>query len=339
MSHEKEVQNVERAQKKQFIGFEVSWDSYMMEYEQGAQRSIKNVQRQQAKDVKSFIKMMDNNPNFKIVFSQDLILLRNRISKLISVGNYDEADQLKDKADQLEKVEYSKAAIESEMDVDKEKQKIILAQEKTLNTILRRIERDRREQMKHRQEDTQRLILRNKNLVTDIYNRQNQEKRKTKQFLTWVLSDIHTFGQLKPTKHSNSHAIYDKTNQRRNQNRMRDVKISPKLAGSKTHQVKKNMKLVKSLMERKESVPNTKNNAYKSNKTPGLMVLRNSKNFRNRSLASLKNNDGRSHSLINITKHKAGYKQVKKNRNNMSYNSAYGIMNELPGEPYSTRVY
>lgn len=267
----------------------------MMEYEQAAQKSIKKIQRQQDKDIKSFTTMMNNDPNLKIVFSQDLILLRNRISKLISVGKYEEANQLKDKADQLEKVEYSKAAIESEMDVDKEKQKIAVSQEKTLQAMLRRIERDRREQMKHRQDDTQRLILRNKNLLKDIYTRQTQEKRKTKQFLTWALSDIHTFVNLKGNKTSVPQTGRDLITQRRNLNVMRDAKIAPKLIAPKTHQVKKNMKHFKSLVEKRESVPNYKYNAYKpkDDNNSGLMVLRNSKNARNRSYAAIRNNDGR----------------------------------------------
>jgi len=81
-----------------------------------------------------------------------------------------------EKANTLEKVEYSKAAIESEMDIDKELRKLINAHDKNIHAMLRRIERDRREQMKHRQEDTQRLVQRNKNLLKDIMNRQNQEK-------------------------------------------------------------------------------------------------------------------------------------------------------------------
>ena len=148
----------------------------MMEYEDGAQKSIKKVQKEQEKEAKEFKKVLSQDPNFKVVFSQDLILLRDRINKLISVGKDAEAIRLQEKANTLEKVEYSKAAIESEMDIDKELRKLINAHDKNIHAMLRRIERDRREQMKHRQEDTQRLMQRNKNLLKDIMNRQNQEK-------------------------------------------------------------------------------------------------------------------------------------------------------------------
>jgi len=63
----------------------------MMEYEDGAQKSIKKVQKEQEKEAKEFKKVLSQDPNFKVVFSQDLILLRDRINKLISVGKDAEA--------------------------------------------------------------------------------------------------------------------------------------------------------------------------------------------------------------------------------------------------------
>mmetsp|Transcript_30423 Transcript_30423/g.29895 ORF Transcript_30423/g.29895 Transcript_30423/m.29895 type:complete len:120 (-) Transcript_30423:433-792(-) len=119
---------------------------------------------------------MKRETTFKVTLSQDLILLRNRIEKLISIGKYEEADILKDKAEELEKVEYTKAAIESELDIDKDKERLIAAHQKTIEAMLRRIERDRREQTRHRKDDTQRLVQRNKNLLKDIDTRQAQEK-------------------------------------------------------------------------------------------------------------------------------------------------------------------
>ena len=48
-----------------------------------------------------------------------------------------------------------------------------------MQTLLRRIQRDREEQMKHRQVDSNRLIQRNKNLLNDILEKQAIEKRRT----------------------------------------------------------------------------------------------------------------------------------------------------------------
>ena len=56
-----------------------------------------------------------------------------------------------------------------------------------LAALLKRIQRDRNEQLKHRQIDSQRLIQRNKNLLLDLLNKQNMETRRTNQFLRFAL--------------------------------------------------------------------------------------------------------------------------------------------------------
>ena len=45
--------------------------------------------------------------------------------------------------------------------------------------LLKRIQRDRNEQLKHRQQDSQRLIQRNKNILNDLLNKQNAETKRT----------------------------------------------------------------------------------------------------------------------------------------------------------------
>lgn len=56
-----------------------------------------------------------------------------------------------------------------------------------MQTLLRRIQRDREEQVKHRQVDSNRLIQRNKNLLKDILEKQATEKRRTENFLKFAL--------------------------------------------------------------------------------------------------------------------------------------------------------
>ena len=60
-------------------------------------------------------------------------------------------------------------------------------QQQALSALLKRIQRDRNEQLKHRQIDSQRLIQRNKNLLLDLLNKQNMETRRTNQFLRVAL--------------------------------------------------------------------------------------------------------------------------------------------------------
>lgn len=56
-----------------------------------------------------------------------------------------------------------------------------------MQTLLRRIQRDREEQVKHRQKDSTRLIQRNKNLLNDILEKQATEQRRTENFLKYAL--------------------------------------------------------------------------------------------------------------------------------------------------------
>lgn len=51
-------------------------------------------------------------------------------------------------------------------------------QEKALSALLKRIQRDRNEQLRQRQEDSQKLIKRNKNLMTNLLYKQGIETKK-----------------------------------------------------------------------------------------------------------------------------------------------------------------
>lgn len=69
----------------------------------------------------------------------------------------------------------------------KQEERLRGKQQMALAALLKRIQRDRNEQLKHRQMDSQRLIQRNKNLLLDLLNKQNTETRRTNQFLRFAL--------------------------------------------------------------------------------------------------------------------------------------------------------
>lgn len=69
----------------------------------------------------------------------------------------------------------------------REMEKLRQKHQQSLQTLLKRIQRDREEQVKHRQIDSQRLIQRNKNLLQDILEKQAMEQRRTAQFLKFAL--------------------------------------------------------------------------------------------------------------------------------------------------------
>ena len=61
--------------------------------------------------------------------------------------------------------------------ITKEK-KLKESQEKAIAALLKRIQRDRNEQLRQRQEDSQKLIKRNRNLMANILYKQNIETKK-----------------------------------------------------------------------------------------------------------------------------------------------------------------
>ena len=61
----------------------------------------------------------------------------------------------------------------------KKKNKLRHQQQLALAALLKRIQRDRNEQLKHRQQDSQRLIQRNKNILNDLLIKQNAETKRT----------------------------------------------------------------------------------------------------------------------------------------------------------------
>jgi hypothetical protein len=63
--------------------------------------------------------------------------------------------------------------------IGRSEERLRAKQQLALAALLKRIQRDRNEQLKHRQIDSQRLIQRNKNLLLDLLNKQNMETRRT----------------------------------------------------------------------------------------------------------------------------------------------------------------
>ncbi len=128
-------------------------------------------------------------------FSKDLLELRQKEAKLVKMKRYEEAEKVKMKADLLEEFERNKLEAEvvqsltSQMQaiIEKKEAKLRHQQQLALAALLKRIQRDRNEQLKHRQQDSQRLIQRNKNILNDLLNKQNQETKKTLDHLKQTL--------------------------------------------------------------------------------------------------------------------------------------------------------
>ena len=59
-----------------------------------------------------------------------------------------------------------------------------------LAALLKRIQRDRNEQIKHREMDSSRLIMINRNIINTLIIKQNSEAKKTLQQVKESLGDV-----------------------------------------------------------------------------------------------------------------------------------------------------
>ena len=121
-------------------------------------------------------------------FSKDLLDLRDREAKLVRMKRYDDAEKIKMKADLLEEFERNKLDAEMEAVIEKKEAKLRHTQQLALAALLKRIQRDRNEQLKHRQQDSQRLIQRNKIILNDTLSKQTTETKKTLDHLKQTLN-------------------------------------------------------------------------------------------------------------------------------------------------------
>lgn len=83
-------------------------------------------------------------------FSRDLLELRDKESKLVKMKRYEEAEKVKLKADLLEQFERNKIEAEMAKVIEKKESQIRQKQQQALSALLKRIQRDRNEQLMHR---------------------------------------------------------------------------------------------------------------------------------------------------------------------------------------------
>ena len=149
-----------------------------------------------------------NELRARMKFSKDLLELRDKESKLVRVKRYEEAEKIKMKADLLEEFERNKLEAEMQTVLQKKEAKLRHTQQLTLAALLKRIQRDRNEQLKHRQQDSQRLIQRNKNILNDLLNKQTAETKRTLDHLkqTLGMTKLDKLYETDPTKQPKSTA-------------------------------------------------------------------------------------------------------------------------------------
>jgi len=190
-----EMNEVEQAQKQQFLEFSAAWDRYMADYESTAYMSLERLKEQHAQDFAEFQdRAAKTSPIFK--GSRGLLALRAKQEALAKLHRYAEATQVKKEADDMEKWEMAKAASERDSRLQRKEAKLRGSQQKALSALLKRIQRDRAEQIRHRQADSQRLIQRNKNLKMDLGKKQHAEFQRAELAIRSILSQPHEAQKL-----------------------------------------------------------------------------------------------------------------------------------------------
>ena len=176
-AQDQEKISIEEAQKTQFVEFSTAWDNYMADYEATAYASLEKLKEKQMKEYQAFQAVEIQKAAKRVKNSKDLLELRNKQNALARQKQYEEANAVKRKADQLEEFEQQRKEEEVTAIVEKKCQALRRTHKLALQALLKRIQRDRDEQLKHRQLDSERLIQRNKNLRNDLDAKQGTEAK------------------------------------------------------------------------------------------------------------------------------------------------------------------
>jgi hypothetical protein len=189
-SQEKELQSLEEAQNTQIEDFNKAWDAYMAEYEATAYKSLEKLKEKHIAEYQEFMEKITAEAQKKVKHSKELLALRQKQQTLAKQKNYEEAEKIKEKADQLEGVEDEKNETIVKRIIETKEKKLRQQQQAALAALLKRIQRDRSEQIKHREVDSNRLAMRNRNLVNGLILKQNAEAKKTLQQVKESLGDV-----------------------------------------------------------------------------------------------------------------------------------------------------
>jgi EF-hand domain pair len=189
-TQEKELNTLEEAQNTQLDDFNKAWDSYMSEYEATAYKSLEKLKEKHISEYQELMEKVTAEAQKKVKHSKELLALRQKQQTLAKQKSYEEAEKIKAKADQLESLEDEKNEAIVKKIIETKEKKLRQQQQMALAALLKRIQRDRNEQIKHREMDSNRLVMRNRNIINSLIIKQNTEAKKTLQQVKESLGDI-----------------------------------------------------------------------------------------------------------------------------------------------------
>lgn len=148
--------NLEQNQREEFDKFTTAWDSYMAEYEQAAYTSLSQLNEEYKLDLQDLRKrIISDYPIVGKPVNKKIIEYKNKEKILTQWHQYDEAENIKRKREALEATDMANFVKQDIYKlVQKEEIKLKSKHEVALTALLKRIQRDRNEQLLHRQIDS-----------------------------------------------------------------------------------------------------------------------------------------------------------------------------------------
>lgn len=161
----------------------------MAEYEEAAHISLAKMNQHHQKQILDLRKrIISDYPIIGKPVNKKIIDMKNKEKALTRSKQYDAAERMRKKRELLEEIDMQNFVKQDiKRLLEKEETKLRNKQEIALLALIKRIQRDRNEQLLHRKIDSKRIIQRNKNLIQHIQKNQEMELKKTKDYLLFSL--------------------------------------------------------------------------------------------------------------------------------------------------------
>ena len=97
---------MESAQRSQFLEFSGAWDNYMSDYEATAYLSLEKLKEKHELEIRQIREKIRQEHSHKIVYSKQLMELKDKVRKLTFSKRYEEAEMLYLQVAEMEKAEH-----------------------------------------------------------------------------------------------------------------------------------------------------------------------------------------------------------------------------------------
>ena len=126
----------------------------------------------------------------KFKSSKKYLELQSKYEALLKLNKKEQADLVFEKIAKLEKEENESNAIKLNQTINKKKENLILQQRQKVQAFLKKIDRDRIDQVSKRKRDSDTLIKKNKHVLNEVYSRQIINQKRIIQSLENLFNNI-----------------------------------------------------------------------------------------------------------------------------------------------------